>query len=544
MTQTIKNLAVLVAVLAFAFTMKAEVKGSTFELPHTYKVLTENGQPVWEWEGHSKASLVLVCIIHNNKKEYVTTEDIACELVTAPTASSAGVYAYTAKVEYQNKEYTSTIYEEIADAPVNIMVPAGTTLNLFEDGSDGVITGCITISGNLNMGGGAICNPDGYAIIVEDGGSVTFSGGKVSGKGSAMATYSADAIKIAENKAAYARTEDGMLHLESLEFTAQQAASGVHRRLAPAALNSTYDSYVFCDTPELHTESNFQLNRVTERPDQSGLYAYTCDKGCGVLFGGRKVMKSNDGSENIEVEQDPDNKDALIAVKGITIDDSKNFSIPVGFFVPSVSYTRDLSSYANSAWGTLCLPFDIEHNEISGVTFYNMSNASATSITLNAITSGTIAAGTPVIYNRGESITSLSINKDQKTLLKSTSTDGSSSNGLTLKGTFEQTSIDSGYYLDAVNGKVCSAATYSAEHNGGKVTIPAFRAWFDGSIPSETKALDINIADSITSVQALHDAISGNVAIYDSNGQRLNNLRKGLNIVKYSNGETKKIIVK
>ena len=349
MTQTIKNLAVLVAVLAFAFTMKAEVNGSAIELPHTYKVLTENGQPVWEWEGHSKASLVLVCIIHPNKKEYVTTEDIACELVTAPTASSAGVYAYTAKVEYQNKEYTSTIYEEIADAPVNIMVPAGTTLNLFEDGSDGVITGCITISGNLNMGGGAICNPDGYAIIVEDGGSVTF---------------------------------------------------------------------------------------------------------------------------------------------------------------------------------------------------YSMSNASATSITLNAITSGTIAAGTPVIYNRGESVTSLSINKDQKTLLKSTSTDGSSSNGLTLKGTFEQTSIDSGYYLDAVNGKVCSAATYSAEHNGGKVTIPAFRAWFDGSIPSEAKALDINIAESITSVQALHDAISGNVAIYDSNGQRLNNLRKGLNIVKYNNGETKKIIVK
>lgn len=78
--------------------------------------------------------------------------------------------------------------------------------------------------------------------------------------------------------------------------------------------------------------------------------------------------------------------------------------------------------------------------------------------------------------------------------------------------------------------------------NNALLTIPAFRAWFDGggSNAAAAKALNIIIEDEeTTAIDALNAFIQGKADIYGLDGQKRSDLQKGINIV---NG--KKILVK
>ena len=124
-------------------------------------------------------------------------------------------------------------------------------------------------------------------------------------------------------------------------------------------------------------------------------------------------------------------------------------------------------------------------------------------------------------------------------MLKTSIASGSSADGLTLKGTFTSKTVYSGYYLDANSGKLHSIQAWYDEKSDG-LTIPAFRAWLDGNVSSEAKALNIIIDDEeVTAIDALNAFIQGKADIYGLDGQKRSDLQKGINIV---NG--KKILVK
>ena len=209
------------------------------------------------------------------------------------------------------------------------------------------------------------------------------------------------------------------------------------------------------------------------------------------------------------------------------------------FTASSVNYNRDLTALTGSDWGTLCLPFDIPYNAAAGVTFYTLASATNESVTLTAITSGNIEAGTPLLFKRGSETDKLGLNFTTPTMLKTSIASGSSADGLTLKGTFTSKTVYSGYYLDANSGKLHSIQTWYNEKSDG-LTIPAFRAWLDGNVSSEAKALNIIIDDEeVTAIDALNAFIQGKTDIYGLDGQKRSDLQKGINIV---NG--KKVVVK
>lgn len=220
-----------------------------------------------------------------------------------------------------------------------------------------------------------------------------------------------------------------------------------------------------------------------------------------------------------------------------------SFSAPVDFVASSgVIYDRNLTALTGSDWGTLCLPFDIPYNASTDAAFYTLTSVSSDAVTLTAVTSGTIEAGTPVLFKKGSEATSLGISTNTATAIKTGAAAQSSTDGgiLQLKGTFVPKYVQTGYYLDSADGMLHSIETYCSENSAASLTIPAFRAWFASSAPSGARSLGMIIDDDETaSLDALRAALDGTALIYGLDGQLRSELRKGVNVV---NG--KKVIVK
>lgn len=233
----------------------------------------------------------------------------------------------------------------------------------------------------------------------------------------------------------------------------------------------------------------------------------------------------------------------------IELDDAVNIPYTdIEFSVPAVSYTRDISAYTGNNWGTLCLPFDytVADATSAGLSIYEFTDASSEAVTVTHKTEGTVKYGTPVLFKKtgeGEgtaltlSATSTKMGFDQGVI--------DNISGLQLWGTFEPKDVTSGYYLDAKDGKLHSIETYCSEKSKASLPIPAYRAYFAGNVSPSGAPLRINIDDDeATAIAAISALTEGKAEIYDMNGRRIQSLQKGVNIVKYGNGITKKVIIK
>ena len=108
-----------------------------------------------------------------------------------------------------------------------------------------------------------------------------------------------------------------------------------------------------------------------------------------------------------------------------------------------------------------------------------------------------------------------------------------------LTGVYAQTQAAAGtYVMQKLNGKV---AFYKVSEEK-PINVPVNRAYLTG-VSSEAKVLNIGNGETngINAIQAL---IDGDAEIFNLNGVKQNSLQKGVNIIKMSNGETRKIMVK
>ena len=98
--------------------------------------------------------------------------------------------------------------------------------------------------------------------------------------------------------------------------------------------------------------------------------------------------------------------------------------------------------------------------------------------------------------------------------------------------------ITSGYVLQTLNGK---QAFYKVSEEA-PITVPAYRAYLTVS-GSDVKSF--NLGDDTTGISAL-EALTNNAfeAIYSADGVKLNRIEKGVNILKMSDGTTRKVILK
>lgn len=235
------------------------------------------------------------------------------------------------------------------------------------------------------------------------------------------------------------------------------------------------------------------------------------------------IFKANEG-----VLANENNVMVGTTISSLALTDGKPFAVPSGATATAATYTRA----AGGTYGTICLPYAV--NSDANVQYYTLGANDGTTLTIEPVS--TVAAGTPAIFKTAaENITSTGSGA------LSANVNGSASTGtvLTLKGTYTQqnftTDLDKKYYI---SGNQVKQATSS-------LTVRPFRAYMEASGAS-AKSFNLEIDDA-TEINTLFNADQSDIkvaAIYNVNGVQQSELQRGLNIVKFSNGTTKKVILK
>lgn len=248
------------------------------------------------------------------------------------------------------------------------------------------------------------------------------------------------------------------------------------------------------------------------------------------------TMDGNVSGNNVLV-LDEDTK--TYSCKDLVLTDGSPYIAPVAFNAESASYSRNMGNQ----WGTLVMPYALT---ASGDThdFYELTSADGETLVLTKITSDILSAGTPVVVRRDAAVTGISLNEDNVQTVTAP-TAGSNASGLTLVGSFNSTDItnEDGFIINS--NKFWSISDIKSLADGG-VFVSPFRAYLRGTVNgnSSAKALNIRINDETTAIETLDAIVNDNADFYDVNGMRTNGLKQGVNIVKFGNGQTRKVIIK
>ena len=228
-----------------------------------------------------------------------------------------------------------------------------------------------------------------------------------------------------------------------------------------------------------------------------------------------------------------------LTIDALPLDDSKAYTLYEDCNVTSASYARAMKS----EWGTLCLPFTINITHWSNTcNFYTLKNIGNESVVLMLIENGTVEAGQPVvIHNKDNTKTEILISSVENTQVvkepKNTNT------GNRLMGTFTNMELADDCYFIA-NNQFRLVSNYKPAASG--VKLAAFRAYIQ---PQKTNvkhapSLNISVDEETTGIETSNvlDLLNDKEAeYYDVNGSRIQNLQKGINIVKKGN-KTMKIV--
>ena len=224
----------------------------------------------------------------------------------------------------------------------------------------------------------------------------------------------------------------------------------------------------------------------------------------------------------------------------VSLSDDSYISDQATGTVNAISYTRQMSN----DWGTLVLPYSLTLTGNEPYRLYAISAVSENELVLKQL-EGEVAAGTPCVVHRNNKETELSfeaINADIKAEIN-----GSPVGDMTFSGTYWSKEVTDGYVI----AKDCFWNVAELMKNKPEAVkgakVGPFRAWLDGNAASGPARLAMRIDGSTTGINtpdaldALNDA---EAEYYDLSGKRLDELQKGVNIVRMKSGKTKKIIIK
>ena len=413
------------------------------------------------------------------------------------------------------------------------------------NGSSGIIIGYVggtlTAKGIVAYNKEALLNNSSENIKIVGRGSLTFEDGKV--EADVVKAFTKQQIKSGE--VAYllnGSTSEGELAWY------QKLGTDAYPVLTATKGNTVYNgSFRYCDnTAASYSNSTsedvlvHQMSATLASPEHDAdkhIYHMGCrNEGCTL----HKYVADKTG--NIEVTKDANNK--FVATEDLTLADGEDFKDYEPFISKTISYSRNIPE--GSTWGTLCLPFAIDQNQVKECKFYSLTGIDNDCITLESCEEGKIPAGTPVLFKMNENEQTLSISTKDASIVKEpvagTNTD------VNLVGSFTKIGGNGNQGLaeyDYIIGKD-KFWRVSDLNDGNGVGIKPMRAYIHPATASQARAamLSIGKGDGTTAIDNLN-AISNdaNAEYYDANGRRTNGLQKGLNIVKRGS-KTYKIMVK
>ena len=217
------------------------------------------------------------------------------------------------------------------------------------------------------------------------------------------------------------------------------------------------------------------------------------------------------------------------------------------FAAKAASYSRPIN--AGTTWATLCLPFEVSLANQNFRAFKLLSaDEDKETVVLEEIETS-IAAGTPVIIKMKDGANSLSISEANKAIAKDVQTAEAANGDYQLRGLYTQKvfskDVDNNCYI-VKGAKLMNPAKLLEATSTEFVGSKPFRAYMvdNSSAPSAgARMFSISIGGSTTAIEQLETTADCKAEYYDLQGRRLQNLQKGVNIVKRG-GKTMKVIIK
>ena len=236
-----------------------------------------------------------------------------------------------------------------------------------------------------------------------------------------------------------------------------------------------------------------------------------------------------------------------LATENLALDDDKDFVAYEPFAAKAASYSRKMKE--GTTWATLCLPFEVSLANQNFRAFKLLSADEGTeTVELEEIKTS-IEAGTPVIIKMKDGANSLSISEADKAIAKDVQTSKADNGNYQLQGLYTQKMFskdtDNNCYI--VKGdKLMNPAKLLGETATESVGSKPFRAYMvdNSSAPAAgARMFSISVGGSTTAIEQLESTADSKAEYYDLQGRRLQNLQKGINIVKRG-GKTMKVIIK
>ena len=235
-----------------------------------------------------------------------------------------------------------------------------------------------------------------------------------------------------------------------------------------------------------------------------------------------------------------------LATDNLVLDDDKDFVAYEPFAAKAASYSRKMKE--GTTWATLCLPFEVSLADKNFRAFKLLSADDVTETVELEEIEGSIAAGTPVIIKMKDGATKLSISEADKTIAKDVQTAETADANYKLQGIYtkKEFSKDTDNNCYIVKGDKLMNPAKLLGTSTKSVGSKPFRAYMvdNSSAPAAgARMFSISVGGSTTAIEQLETTADSKAEYYDLQGRRLQNLQKGVNIVKRG-GKTMKVIIK
>ena len=236
-----------------------------------------------------------------------------------------------------------------------------------------------------------------------------------------------------------------------------------------------------------------------------------------------------------------------LATDNLVLDDNKDFVAYEPFAAKAASYNRTMN--AGTTWATLCLPFEVslENQNFRAFKLLSADDAAET-VELEEI-EGSIEAGTPVIIKMNDGATKLNFTVANKEIAKDVQTAETANGNYQLQGLYTQKEFskdtDNNCYI-VKGAKLMNPAKLLDKTTTESVGSKPFRAYMvdNSSAPAAgARMFSISVGGSTTAIEQLETTADSKAEYYDLQGRRLQDLQKGVNIVKRG-GKTMKVIIK
>ena len=235
-----------------------------------------------------------------------------------------------------------------------------------------------------------------------------------------------------------------------------------------------------------------------------------------------------------------------LATDNLVLDDDKDFVAYEPFAAKAASYNRTMKE--GTTWATLCLPFEVSLENQNFRAFKLLSADDVTeTVELEEIETN-IAAGTPVIIKMKDGATELNFTEADKTIAKDVQTAETADANYKLQGIYtkKEFSKDTDNNCYIVKGDKLMNPAKLLGTSTKSVGSKPFRAYMadNSSAPAAgARMFSISVGGSTTAIGQLESTADSKAEYYDLQGRRLQNLQKGVNIVKRG-GKTMKVIIK